>query len=159
MMRATPYCSVRPSAMRAYMPPSTRPGRTISSNSMTRCPTNRAAGRRSRGGDLPAAPASLPLRLRHDGRASARQRCRCESIELAVLPLADAPHLLQQSVLQLHLADDGVERAGADFGGNGGAVQLADLLDRLLEHLEACIGDRARPAIGLLAGRGLVARE
>src|SRR6266478_3117187 len=101
MTRATPYCSVRPSAMRAYMPPSTRPGRTISNSSM-RWPLLAR---------LQAELASLPLRLWHDRRASSWQRRRRECVEFAVLPLANAPHLLQQAILQLDLADDGIERA------------------------------------------------
>src|SRR6478736_8646110 len=88
--------------------------------------------------------ALLPLRLRHHGRTRAGQRSRRERVELAVLPLADTPDLLEQAVLQLDLADDGIERAGADFRRDRRAIDLADFLDRLLQHLEAGIGDRAR---------------
>src|SRR5262245_39395382 len=100
--------------------------------------------------------ASLPLRLGDDRRTRPGKRRRCKPVELAVLPLADAPYLLQQAVLELHLADDRIEGAGADLIGHRGAVDLADLLDRLLQHLQARIGDGAGPAVRLLARRGLV---
>src|SRR5215468_10639898 len=109
MMRATPYCSVRPSAMSAYMPPSTRPGRRMSNISMDQRPVRKAAGEPPELMARLRPEALLPLRLGHDRRARPGKRRRRKPVKLAVLPLADAPHLLQQTVLELHLADDRIE--------------------------------------------------
>src|SRR5690348_14469802 len=136
MIRATPYWSVSPSAVSAYMPPRMSPDSRISSARVIARYLG-SAGRRF----------LLPTRLRNDRRHGAVLGDRSKAHELAALPLADGPDVLVLTVHQLDLADDGVELAGVDLLDDRGAVDLADALDRLLQHLEARVGDRARPAV------------
>src|SRR5262245_26865363 len=119
MMRATPYWSVSPMAISAYMPPSIRPARmalVISLACLLLC---------------------RPGRLRHDGSARAVIAGRRNAVELAVLPLTDPPVTRRHVVLELDLADHGIERAALQVLDDGGAVDLAHALDRLLQHLQA----------------------
>src|SRR5436190_13939606 len=181
MMRATPYWSVSPMATSAYMPPSTAPAMMISiRRDMRAFPLPDT--REGRGGgqmiatrstplcSLPALTegrtpnlwlrqlsfaALLPGRFGHDRRARA-VLLRRDAVEIVALPLADRPDALVVVVLELDLADDGVEGTGVDLLDHRLAVDLTDLLDRLLQHLKARIGHRARPAIRLLAHHRLV---
>src|SRR5204862_183471 len=110
----------------------------------------------SRGGMAPRSPPDLlPRRFRHDRRAHA-VLLRRDAVEVVALPLADGPDALVEIFFQLDLADNGVERAGVDLLDNRLTVDLADALDRLLQHLQARIGDRARPAVRLAADDLLV---
>src|SRR5262245_39936365 len=101
----------------------------------------------------------LPGRLGHDGLARAFAIAWSHRTELAFLPLAHVPEVLVQLRVELHRADDGVEAALLQLGGHGRAVDLAHAFDRLLEGLQAGIGDRAGPAVRLATGSGLVALE
>src|SRR5262245_63513285 len=109
MMRATPYWSVSPMAMSAYMPPSIRPVRMALVMA------------------LPAASLSQtlrrdPRRLRNDRGARPLVAGRRDAVELAVLPLADPPVTRRHVVLELDLADHGVERTGLQVLDYRGAV-------------------------------------
>src|SRR3954469_4842214 len=90
----------------------------------------------------------LPARLREERFLGAGDRGRAEAVELAALPLAGPPDILADIVDHLHLAEDGIELAGLDRVGDLLLVEAADLFDRLLQHLQAGIGHRARPAVG-----------
>src|SRR4051812_17644699 len=104
-------------------------------------------------------PLLLPVRLREERRLGAGDRGWAEAVKLAALPLAGPPDVLADVVDHLHLAEDGVELAGPDRVGDLLLVEAADLLDRLLQHLQAGIGHRARPAVGVLAGYFLMVLE
>ena len=141
MMRATPYCSVSPMAMSAYMPPSIRPVR------MALVMTGPAAsGMSLRYGATHAGFGTIAVRA-----PSLRPgRCRRTRRPATGRPTRARRHV----VLELDLADHGIERAGLQVLDDGGAVDLADALDRLLQHLQAGVGDRAGPAIRLGAVGG-----
>ena len=94
----------------------------------------------------------LPGRFRRDGRLGTGHAGWRQAVEFAVLPLAGPPDIGVDVAVELDLAGDGVERAGLQFLDDRRMVDLADALDRLLQHLQAGIGHRARPAVGLLAG-------
>src|ERR1700674_6094042 len=98
--------------------------------------------------------------LLHDRRLDARHVRRCDTHVFAVLPLADEPDFAQHARVELGVAEDGLEGAVADGVGDLGPVDLAHLLDRLLQHLQRGVGVGARPAVGLLALiHRLVARD
>lgn len=99
---------------------------------------------------------SLPGCLRQDGRRDTFAIDRSDGDEIAVLPLTAEPQLAQLVVLHLHLAQDGLERAGRQFVRHRVAVE-AVALDRLLQHLQAGIGDHRTPEIRSLAGHFLMA--
>src|SRR5207237_886674 len=103
----------------------------------------------------PASIGLLPRRLRHDRRAHAIL-LRRDTVEIVALPLPDRPDAFVEIVLELDFADYGFERAGIDLPDDRRAVDLADALDRLLQHLQAGVSDRARPAVGLTADDLLV---
>src|SRR5262245_48810050 len=154
MMRAMPYWSVSPNAISAYIPPSTSPERTMSSARVMRiAATYSAQPPLSRGvsGDNKLLPRWLG-----DNRFGTLLRDWRYTEEVCALPLANSPDILVEAVLQFHLADDGVKAAGINLLDDGRAVEFADALDRLLQHLQARIGDRARPTIGLTSDHFLV---
>src|SRR5262245_18519610 len=101
MMRATPYCSVRPIAKRAYMPPCLTPARRTSTTSIDSCyDENSFAG-----------ASVFPGGLGNDGLACALLVSRSHRPELSFLPLPHDPEVLVELRVELHRADDGVEAA------------------------------------------------
>src|SRR5687768_17295188 len=107
--RISPYCTFRPMATRAYMPPVMNPA------------TARSTQR----------PRLLPGRLRED-RGCGRACGGPHDLELPLLPLAhDARGRDILAVLEADLADDRVELVAGDVLAQGFAVE-ADLLHRRL---------------------------
>src|SRR5687768_15760301 len=99
--RISPYCTFRPMATRAYMPPVMSPA------------TARSTQR----------PRLLPGGLREDHRRR-RPRRRPHDLELPLLPLAhDARSRDVLAVLEADLADDRVELVGGDVLAQGLAVE------------------------------------
>src|SRR5262245_2484922 len=109
-MRAMPYCRLRPSAIRPYMPPTTMPLSTTS-NRITRA--------------LPPTGATSPLRLRERQRLGAALVRRQHADYLAVLPLADGPGILLHLVLELEHVEHRVEAAFGDRVADLFAIDLA----------------------------------
>src|SRR5689334_21024150 len=99
MMRATPYCSVSPIAMSAYMPPSTAPATRMSNARIIfdrhgrACPGHLEKGRtvaveRDARGEPGHDQALLPRGLGHD-RGAHPVLLRRDAVEVVALPLAD----------------------------------------------------------------------
>src|SRR5262245_64251764 len=80
--------------------------------------------------------------------SSRRRHTRCLSDWSSDVCSSDLPDALVEIVLQLHLADDRVERAGVDLLDDCLAIDLADALDRLLQHLQARIGRSEERRVG-----------
>src|SRR5262249_8271416 len=89
-------------------------------------------------------------RLPRGFRKTYRLRARLAGIhaeEIALLPLADGPAADTDGVLEPYRTDDGVERTAGDRLDGCSLVERTDLLDRLLQHLQSRVGERARPTI------------
>src|SRR6476660_9156776 len=97
-------------------------------------------------------PAGLQLDLGVVGEAFAGH-----GGEESALPLADRPDLVEDLAGHLGLADEGLELPVPEVGRNGVAVHRTDRLDRLREHLEHRVVERAAPVVGVDVGDGLVA--
>src|SRR3954453_12326676 len=97
--------------------------------------------------------AGSPRRLGENDRLGARQIARRNADELAALPLPDAPLLAAYVGLQVDRTDDGrIRTAVRDRIEQLLAVE-DDLLYRLLQHLQARIGDRRGPGVAGLVGQ------
>src|ERR1700722_16035002 len=131
-----PYCRFSPRAMRPYIPPRTRPFSTTS-NIVSKAPRRRPGG---------SHPPGLSFRwLRGPFRLREKRRLRVllvggeDADHLAALPLADRPGTGVQLVLPAYIAPERVLAALRHLVADLLTVDLADLLDRLLDDLKAGI--------------------
>src|SRR6185503_17370628 len=96
-------------------------------------------------------PAGLQLDLGVVGEAFASH-----GGEESALPLTNRPDFVENLAGHLRLADQSLELAVPEVGRNGVAVQRADRFDRLREHLEHRVVERAAPIVSVDIGDGLV---
>src|SRR5271170_3842153 len=137
-----PYCKFSPSAMRPYIPPRMRPFNTTS-NICQQDPRRPPGGYGPPG--LSFSRLLGPFRLREQRRLSVLLVGGEDADHLAALPLADRPGTGVQLVLPGYVAPERIFAAVGDLVADLLAVDLADLLDRLLHDLQAGIDlDRAR---------------
>src|ERR1700751_67106 len=128
MMRATPYCRLSPSAISAYIPPSTAPLSSTSSRNID-----------SASPGSPAAARPSPRRLGINHGAGPGLVGGENGHDLPVLPLTGRPRLDDQLVCELELTIHGLEGAGGDCVADPTAIDLAYGLKGGLQHLHGAI--------------------
>src|SRR5580693_360232 len=145
-----PYCRFSPSAMRPYIPPRIRPFNTTSNI----CQQN---PRRPAGGQSPSGPSFNrllgPFRLREQRRLRVLLVGGEDADHLAALPLAHRPGTGVQLVLPGYVAPERIFAAFRHLVADLLAIDLTDLLDRLLHDLKAGV-DLNRARLRLLVVHG-----